>query len=140
MNFSRTSWHIIFKLAVNENSIRRDGQRPSLHEPDVTVNTRAFVEPAFELRRVHLHGDDVFAADIGQVGDVVAETAVAAFVMAGEPAVDEHLGVAEHAVELQPDAFAGVGLRQIERAAIPRDVIGREARPDRMESVAAVRA
>ena len=60
--------------------------------------------------------------------------------MAGEPAIDKNFAIAEHAVEFQPDAFAGVFLRQLEGAAIPGDVIGREARSNGFEPMAAIGA
>ena len=60
--------------------------------------------------------------------------------MADEPAVDENFGVAEHAVEFQPDPFAGVLRRQIKRAAIPGDVVGGETGADGSETVSAIGA
>src|ERR1017187_10303244 len=64
VNFSRTSWHIIFKFAGSKNPIRRDGHRRGLVHPDVAVNTRALVKPALELRRVHAPGHGVLAAEM----------------------------------------------------------------------------
>ena len=72
------------------------------------------------------------------VRDVLAERVVAALVPSHEPAVDPDRRVAEHAVECQPDALAGILRRQVKRAAIPADAVLRKARPDRLEAVAAV--
>jgi len=52
------------------------GQRRGCHEPDVAVDARALVKPALELRRVHLHGDNILSAGIRHIRDVITETAV----------------------------------------------------------------
>ena len=45
----RRSAGLFLEIAVNKNPVRRDGHRRGLVQPDVAVNARAFVKPAFEL-------------------------------------------------------------------------------------------
>src|SRR5208283_3697080 len=99
---------VVLELAVNKNSIRRNGDRRGFYQPDMAVNSRALVKPAFKFGSVHLHRDQIFAASIRHVGDVAAETAVTAFVVGDKPAVHENFAVAKHAVEFQPEPFAGI--------------------------------
>jgi hypothetical protein len=42
-------------------------------QPEVTINPRAFIKPAFKFRRVHFHRDDIFAAEFHDVREVAAE-------------------------------------------------------------------
>ncbi len=131
----RARRHVVLELGINENPVRRDGHRRGLLQPGVAINARAFVEPALELRRVHLHGDDVALAELHHVRDVLAERVIAALVPAHDPAVDKNRRVAIHAIERQPDALAFIRLRQLERAAIPADAVRLEARPERPVAV-----
>ena len=139
MNFRVTFRHVVVELAVNEDPVRRDGDRRGFHQPDVAVNSRALVKPAFRFGGIHFHGDHVFPAAIRHVGDVIAEAAVTAFVVADEPAVDKNFAVAERAVEFQPEPFAGIFFWQFKGAAIPRHAVGGKSVAQRLEPVRAVR-
>src|SRR6202034_1271582 len=120
-NFHRTIGNIMLKYASNQNAIRCDGDRGGFFQPDMAVNSSTFVKPAFEFAGIHFHRDGVFAADAYDVRDVGTERIVTALVMFHEPAIDEYGRVAKRAIEIQPDAFARVRRRQIQRAGIPAD-------------------
>ena len=60
--------------------------------------------------------------------------------MADEVAIEKHAAIPEHAVELKRQAAALVRFRQGKSPAIPADVIRMEARPNRLETMAGVRA
>ena len=138
MDLGRAGRDIVLEPAVNEHAVGRDHQRPRLHQPDMPVDSRALIEPALGLRGVHPDGDEIFSAAVGDVGDVVAEAAVAAFVMTDEPAVDEHGAVAERAVELQPEPPAGICRRQFKRLPVPADAVLRESFPQRFRAMRGV--
>ena len=48
-DFGIALWHIVLEFAINKNSVRRDGDRRGFFQPYVTINSRAFVKPAFEF-------------------------------------------------------------------------------------------
>jgi hypothetical protein len=123
------------KLAVNKSAVGRDMQRAGFGEPDVAVNAGPFVKPALELRGIHPHRHRVWAAAIGQVGDVVAETAVTAFVMAEKVAVEKNAAIAINAVELQHQPAAAVFSGKLKSAAIPGHAVGMVAGAERLEAV-----
>ena len=115
---------LLADVADDLRAVAHDVQRIGLGQPDVPVDARAFVEPAFELRRVDAHRQHVLAAVVGKVGDVVGEAGVAAFVAADDVAVDPDEAVAEHAVELDAEPLARVGAGDVELLAIPADAGG----------------
>ena len=131
---------IVAELRVNKNPVRGDGDRRGLVQPGVTVDARALVKPALELARVHANGNEVPAAELHHVRDVLAEGIIAALMPPHQPAVDPDRRVAHHAVEREPDAFAFVLLGQLKCAAIPANAVGHKARAERLETVAHVGA
>ena len=131
-------WNVILKFRPDINPVRRDGHRRGLVQPDMPVDARTFVKPAFRFRRIHPHGNRVPAAVMRHVRNVLAERIVAALVMAHAPAVDPYRRVAEHPVEGQPDALSLVRLRQFKRPAIPRDAVGRILYAQGVKAMAAV--
>ena len=137
-----TAGGIVLEGPPHEDAVGGDGQRAGLDQPGVAVDPGALVEPALGLGGVDPHGHDVAPAGLGDVGDVVAEPAVAALVVADEPAVDEDRSVAVHAVELEPEAPTGLGggSRQRERPAVPGDAVLREGAAEGLEAVPAVAA
>src|ERR1017187_1610120 len=100
MNLGRTSRDIVRKAAVDEDTVRGDGERRGLHQPHVAVDTRALIEPALELRGIDTNRDDVLSPDVCDIGDVVTKAPVAALVATDEPSIHEHRAVAEDPVEL----------------------------------------
>src|ERR1700678_2435276 len=89
-NFHRTIRSIMLEYTSNKNAIRRDGDRRGFFQPDVAVNSGAFVKPAFEFAGIHFHRDGVFSADPHDIRDVGTERIVTALVMFHEPAIDEY--------------------------------------------------
>src|SRR5690349_14603106 len=69
-------------LRSDMHPIRRDMNRIGLVEPDVAVDAAAFVPPALLRAGVAADGEDVLAAVVYRVGDVVAEADIAALVVA----------------------------------------------------------
>ena len=136
LNFNHRA--AVRRPAGNKNPVRRDGHRRGLVQPDMAVNARALVEPALELARVHLHRYGVAAANARHIRDVRPERVITALVPDHFPAVDPDCGVSKRTVELQPETLARVGRRQVKRAPIPANAVAREARPDRLESVALI--
>ena len=87
LNRGFTFRHIILKFAPDKYSVRRNRHRACLDQPDMPVNAGAFIKPALKFRGIHADRQRVAASAMGQIGDVVSKTAVAAFVMADEIAV-----------------------------------------------------
>ena len=139
MQFGGITRHIVIKLAVNKNPVRRDGQRRGFLQPDMAVNARALVKPALESRGVHADGQHVLAAVIGNVRDVVTEGIVAANLTANQAAVEINQAVAIDAAEFEPEPPAKIRLWQRERAAIPGDAVLWKAGAARLEALVAVR-
>ena len=107
-------WDVVGELAINKSAVGREVERAGFDQPDMAVDAGAFIKPALELRGIDPNGQRVVPAAIGQVGDVVAKAAVAAFVMADQVAVEEDAAIAINAVELQSEAAALIRLRQRE--------------------------
>ncbi len=88
-------------------------------EPDVPVDSPAFVPPALEMSRIDVHGQHVPSAVDGVGSDVVAKARVTAGVAAKVVAVDPDLAVPVNAVEVDPERFAAVRGGHVESQAIP---------------------
>ncbi len=101
--------------------MRGDVERIGFDEPDVAIDSGAFVPPAFVVGGVGAEGEDIFFAVVEIVGEVVAEGGVAAGVAAEAVAVDPDDGVAEDAVEFDGDAAAEVGFGDFKCSSIPAD-------------------
>ncbi len=125
--------------ARDEDAFACHVQRPRLDQPGVAVDARPLVEPAFELRGVGPHHQDVAAAVAGDVGHVVGEAGIAAGLAAEVVAVEPDHAVAVHAVELDRDAPAQVARRQVEAAAVPADGGGGKCPAQGLEAVVPVR-
>ena len=113
-----------------------DVHRRGLGQPDVAVDAGALVEPALLHRGVDAHSDDVVAAVVEIIRDVVARRDVAARLFANEKAVHKHPGVAVDAVKIDADAPAEIGLRNREMPPVPTHAGIGTARADSLESVA----
>ena len=92
-------------------------------QPDMSVKTRAFIEPALAQAGVHTDGQPVGAAGLRHVGDVDAEGRIAAGMLVDDDPVDEDHDLAERAVELQSDAAAGPVGRDVQGASVPPDAV-----------------
>ena len=95
-------------------------------QPDMAINARAFVKPAFEPAGVDPHDKHIRAAGIRVGRDVKVEARVTADVASKEVAIQPHEAIAVDAVELQPQRLARIVRRQSEGAAVPADVVGGE--------------
>ena len=111
VDFDFVTGHIVLKIAVDKNSLRRDGNRRGFVEPDMAVNARPFIKPTFQLGRIHFHRNTVVTAKGRDVGNICAEGGVAALVTGHQPAIDPDGGIAKHAIEGNPNAFGGILLR-----------------------------
>ena len=130
---------VMWETGIYESAVRRNRQRRGLNQPDMAINARALVEPPLEFGSVHANGHRVLAAEVHDVREVVAEPAVAAFVMADEVAVDKYPAIAKGTVKLQPDAPTRIRLVQRERAPVPTDVVAaRKPKPDGSEPMRAI--
>jgi hypothetical protein len=138
MDLGRPDRDVAAKSAVDEHALGSDGERRGLHQPHVAVDARPFVEPALEAGGIDTNRDDVLSPDSRDVGNVVAKAAVSALMSAYEPSVHKHRGVSEDTVEFQPNAFAGIALRQFEGTAIPTDAVLRKALSHGLEAVQTV--
>jgi len=123
-------------LGADEGAVGRHVYGRGFFEPGVAVDAGAFVEPAFLHGDVDAHGDDVFAAEVGIVGDVVAEAEVAAGLLAEVESVYPHTGGAEDAVEDQAQAPALIARGQRKGFPIPAHARLRETRPEGLVAVA----
>jgi hypothetical protein len=108
-------------LGADEHAPLRHVDRGGLDQPDVAIEARALVEPALAQAGVDPHHQTVFLADVGDVGDVDAERAVAAVLLFEDVAVDDDQGVAHRAVELDRQSLACVGGGQGEGSLVPAD-------------------
>src|SRR5579862_2102785 len=113
----------------------RDVERVSFHQPDMAINSRALVEPAFVFGGINADDDDVRAAVVDEVRDVVAEGRVAGHVAAEIEAVDGDDGIAEDAVEFEGEAAAEIGGGNFEDAAVPADACLRVGAAERARAV-----
>ncbi len=95
-----TSRRPLVDLRAHPRAVGGDVQGRGLRQPDVAVDARALVVPALLQRGVDAHRDDVVAAVVEVVADVVARAEVAARLVADEEAVHEDARVAVDAVEL----------------------------------------
>ena len=107
------------KVRMDEGAERNHMHRGRLAEPDMPVNAPALVEPAFFQRGVGTDAKQVLAAVVQILRDVIHLRGIAAGLVPQVETVDPHAGVAEDAVELQPEMLAQVLLRNGEGLAIP---------------------
>lgn len=107
----------------------------SFHQPYMTINSSAFIEPSFEFRGVDADSNCVPAAIVRHIGDVVTERSVASRLSSDEAVIHIHEAVAINAAKLNPDALAFIFFWQAEGAAIPSNAVFGEVRPDRFKSV-----
>ena len=77
-------------------------------QPYVPVDAGAFIEPAFFQGGIGPYGEEVLAAVIDVLGEVVDLCGIAAGLVAQVEAVKPDAGVAEDAVKAYPDVFAFV--------------------------------
>ena len=122
-------------LAAHPGAPPRDVQRIGLGQPDVAVDPGSFVKPAFAQGGIHPHAQHVLAAIVEKVGQIGGERGIAALVAGDEIAVDDHLCVAEHAIEFHHDALAKVVGRDLEHPTIPADAVLGPIAPQRLIAV-----
>ena len=127
-------------LRAHESAPVRHVHRVGLGEPHVPVDAHAFVEPALAERGVRPHHQHVPAAEGGQIGDVETERRIPAHRRIEVVAVEHDDGIAEHAVEFQRDAPAGIGGGQVEDAPVPADAGRRIIAAQRIRAVVGERA
>ena len=104
-------------------------QRIGQHQPHMAVNSRAGVPARRGLGgSVGAHGDDIggVRAHIEVRGQVVAEAHVTQRAGSKRVAIDPHLAVLHHAVELDPYPLVPEGRRQHEALPIPSHAGGQE--------------
>ena len=75
----------------------------------MAVDSRAFIEPAFLHGGVDPDSDDIGAAVVEVIGQIVAEAGVTAALAAEVEAVDPDDRVAEDPVKFDADATAEIG-------------------------------
>ncbi len=88
-------------------------------EPDMAVDAAAFVPPAFVVRRVDRHCQHVDAAEPSLPANLITKAVVAAGMLTQKLPVQVDFRIPVHAVEVNPDAFAGVGFRHGECLPVP---------------------
>ena len=93
------------------------------------IDSRAFVEPSIAKTRVHAQQNTVLLAIGEKITEVEAKGRIAVVVSPNETAVDPDESVAEHSVELYPDAPPCVAGGDLELAAVPAHTILRIAPP-----------
>ena len=91
----------------------------ALHQPNITVDARAFVKPPFFQGGVGAYADKVLAAVVHVFGHVVHLGGVAARLAAHVEPIEPHAGVAENTIEPQADVLAKVGGRDIHLFPVP---------------------
>src|SRR6187402_3578624 len=95
-------------FAADEQAPQGYVHRIGLHQPDVAIDARTFVEPAFAERGIDAYSELGRRIGIDEIGDVDTEGCVAAGIAGDGIAVHEDDRVAEHAVEFEEDAAATV--------------------------------
>src|SRR5262249_39407753 len=105
--------------AGGKNALRGNVQSVCFGQPDVAIDPRAFVEPAFDLARVDAHHHRIRSTVVDVIGNVAAKADIAALVAADLMAVEPYFAVAKDPVELQPKSFTFIRGRNIKRFAIP---------------------
>src|SRR6185437_1062579 len=90
-------------------------------QPDVTVDSSAFIEPTLAKGGVHSYHEYVARAVTDEVADVEAEGGVAVIISPDETAIDEYQRAAKGAVEFEHDATAEIACGNVETASIPAD-------------------
>src|SRR5450432_2700618 len=96
----------------------------------MTINSSAFIKPAFKPRSVHAHGEEIFPATISNISYIAAETIISAFLMRQRIAVQKNLAVAINSVKFKPKPLAEIRFHQCECAAIPADIVRRKTGAD----------
>src|SRR5262249_24663839 len=85
------------------------------------VDSCAFVKPAFSQSGVNTHGENIFATEIGKVGDVKRERRVTAEVFTDVETIENHHSVSKCAVELERNALGRIRLGKFKNTAVPAD-------------------
>ena len=85
----------------------------------MTVDSRALVEPSRAIAGIDPNHNAVVAANGDEIGDVVTEGRVAAFIAAEIAAIDEDQDITESSIELDGESLAGVGCGNIKLPAVP---------------------
>src|SRR5277367_970719 len=83
-------------------------------EPDVSIDTRALIEPAIAKAGIDSCYDAVLGAYGDEVGEIEMEWRIAIVVAADETAIDPDQDVAKGSIEVNADASAGVAGGNIE--------------------------
>ena len=109
------------KFRVNERTERRYADLCSLVEPYMSVYAGSFVEPAFLQCRVDAYAYEVLASVVEVLRDVIDLGGIAAWLMSEVETVHPYAGVAEYAVELQPQVLSIVLSRHCEGLSVPAD-------------------
>src|SRR6185437_6600170 len=94
-------------------------QRVRFGQPDMSVNTCAFIKPSIAEAGVHAYHQIIFGAITRKVTDVEAEGRVAVVVAANEVAVQKNQGVAKCSIEFEPKPPPVIALRNIKSATVP---------------------
>src|SRR5262249_37605751 len=108
-------------FAGGKNAVRGNVQSVCFGQPDVAIDSRAFVEPAFDLTRVDSHHHRIRSTFVDVVGNVAAKPDVAALVAADLVAIEPYFALAKDPIELQTKSFTFIRGRNIKRLAIPPD-------------------
>ena len=111
----------VFERNAGLHTMRQYGLCRRAGQPDVAIDSGAFVVPAFFERGVAAHGNDVVGAVVDIFADVIYLLQVAVLTPAQIEAVAEDLTVTEYAVELQPEAFSAVLFAYMQMLAVPAD-------------------
>src|SRR5579862_9250209 len=90
-------------------------------EPDVAVDSGAFVEPTVAIAGVDAYCQNVARTIVYEVADVETEWRVAVVMSSNECAIDEYERGTNDAIELEHYSATGVGGGNVETAPVPAD-------------------
>src|SRR5262249_7485827 len=105
-------------------------------EPQMAIDSGAFIEPAVAEAGVHANHEIVFFSVAKEVAQVETERRVAVVVAADEISVEKDESAAESPVEFEDDAAALVFFGDVESAAVPADAGFRISSAERLVTVA----
>ena len=113
-------------LRVNEHTVKIHRHRLGLDEPHRAVDPRALVPPALVFADINVQRHHVLLPEVHHVGHVHLKGVVAAVVGEHIAAIDVHLAVNAHTLEIQTDTAAFIGGVQREMFAVPRVFVAEE--------------
>src|SRR5579884_144607 len=101
----------------------------------MTIDSGAFIKPAFRLCRVDPHHQNIVGAIVEIIGQIEAKAVVAAFVASQPATVEPDLRIAKHAVELNDDAASGIARRNGKHPTIPANAGAGKGAAERFEAL-----